>query len=157
VNFQRAASNAGLSAKPGKGAIKARYRSLVEGKGTSTITHSIDLDGAFEEQESHANRWDYGMGMVQKRTHMAVWIELHSATSTGEVERVLQKLGWLRAKLADWHDLSALAQNEQKRGIQQFWWLVPRNGKMCFRSGSREAKQLAQSGMGMPVRKITLA
>lgn len=137
--------------------MENRYRDSVDAGPDIQFSHSVDLDAHFQQAEPNANRWDYGLGLVKgATTHLAIWIEPHGATSGSEVDKVLAKLAWLRAKLRSqaWSQLKNLTGVAEQQGIQQFWWLVP--GTVSFRPGSKEAQKLAQSGMKMPVKKVVI-
>lgn len=156
MTFSDAATSAGLRTSTGKDAIERRYRSCIETAPGLAISHSVNIDDAYLKTEPQSSRWDYGIGLVENNRHFAIWIEPHGAASTHEVERVLHKLSWVKAKLRsrDWFELNSLTEASKERGLQQFWWLVP--GTVCFNAGSKEGKRLAQAGMRMPTKKVTL-
>lgn len=58
-------------------------------------TGSIALDDALKDRFPESHRWDYGIGLPGERTEHVLWLEVHHAAS-GETERVLRKLRWLR-------------------------------------------------------------
>lgn len=61
-------------------------------------TGSVALDEALADQHPNANRWDYGVGLPGEKTERVLWLEVHHAAS-GEADRVLKKLQWLRSWL----------------------------------------------------------
>jgi hypothetical protein len=156
MTFKAAAIAAGLDPRRGKQAMENKYRGSVDAGPGIQILHSVDVDAYFQQAEPNANRWDYGLGLVKGNTHIAIWIEAHGATSGSEVDKVLAKLAWLRAKLRSqaWSQLKNLTGVAEQQSIQQFCWLVP--GTVSFRPGSKEAQKLAQCGMKMPVKKVVI-
>ena len=99
--FELAAKVAGLPTQPGLGAIKAEYRAGVALRSGHRHTASLDIDTAFLATEPTSSRWDYGIGMRSEAgQELLVWLEAHPASSTGEVQKMLDKLAWLKAKLA---------------------------------------------------------
>jgi hypothetical protein len=111
MSFPSAAQSAGLTAKVGKRAIENRYRSNIEATNGISITYSVEIDSAFVANEPNASRWDYGVGLSKGNKILAVWVESHGATSTGEVDKMIAKLNWLKGKLCtrQWADLRALS------------------------------------------------
>ena len=157
--FEQAVTAAGLTSKPGKGAVKeARYSGLIEGKlATTRFTASVDIDTAFERTEGTANRWDYGLGVrATGQPECAVWVEPHSAASTGEVNTMLAKLVWLKGKLAqpEFTQLKALTDACVAQGRRPYHWLASAN--VAIRPGSREAHMLAARGMDLPKSKVVI-
>lgn len=64
------------------------------------VTGSVALDDALRDRFPNANRWDYGIGLPAGRAEQVLWLEVHHAAS-GETERVLKKLQWLRGWLRE--------------------------------------------------------
>ena len=112
--FEQAAGAAKLSTAAGKSAVDKRYRPLIDSKDAKTrFTASVDMDAAFSPTEPDAHRWDFGPGVqAPGQPECAVWVEPHSAASTGEVKTMLAKLDWLQAKLQQpaFAQLQALTQ-----------------------------------------------
>jgi hypothetical protein len=80
--------------RPGLQALGANsHRATIAAPGQAL--RSIDLDGALQQRYPNDPRWDYGVEWRRRRSHEIAWVEVHPATS-GEVERVLKKLQWLR-------------------------------------------------------------
>lgn len=150
--FEKAALAAGLIPEPGKSAVEGKYRALIKAiHPKATFTGSVDMDGAFTRSEPKANRWDYGLGMMEPgQPERAVWIEPHSGDSAGEVKKVLAKLDWLEGKLAltAFAKLNTLTEQTRMLGKPRFHWLS--SGQVGIRVGSREAKMLASRGMRPP-------
>lgn len=144
--------------EPGKGAVEARYSSLIEGKmATTRFTGSVEMDAAFVRAEGRANRWDYGLGVrAPGQPECAVWVEPHSAASTGDVKTMLAKLDWLQAKLAQpsFKPLKALTDACVLQGRRPYHWLASAN--VAIRPGSREANMLAARGMDLPKSRVVI-
>lgn len=156
--FEQAAAAANLDCKPGKQAIANRYQELVHARVASTrFTGSVDMDAAFRQAEGKAHRWDYGLGVQrQGQQECAIWVEPHSAASTGEVKTMLAKLDWLQAKLRlpAYADLKALTDACAHQGIAPYHWLA--TAHVAMRPGSREARMLAQRGLYLPRSKVVI-
>ncbi len=157
-DFEKAATAAGLSVASGKSAVENRYRGLIEGKTASTrFTGSVDMDAAFKQAEGGANRWDFGLGVhVSGRQECAVWVEPHSAASTGEVKTMLAKLAWLQAKLKqpEFKRLKALTDACIDQGHRPYHWLA--SAHVAIRPGTRDANMLAVRGMDLPRSKVVI-
>ena len=156
--FEQAVAAAGLTSEPGKGAVEGGYRGLIDGKmATTRFTDSVDMDAAFVKTEGGVNRWDYGLGVhATGQPECAVWVEPHSAASTGEVKTMLAKLDWLQAKLAQpsFKPLKALTDACVAQGRRPYHWLASAN--VAIRPGSREANMLAARGMDLPKSKVVI-
>lgn len=157
--FEQAVAAAGLTSKPGKGAVKeVRYSSRIEGKlATTRFTGSVDIDTAFESTEGTVNRWDYGLGVrATGQPECAVWVEPHTAASTGDVKAMLAKLDWLQAKLGqpDFKQLKALTDACVLQGRRPYHWLASAN--VAIRPGSPEANMLARRGMDLPKSRVVI-
>ena len=150
--FVKAAKKAGLQPEAGKGAVERQYRNVITAKDAGTrFTGSVDLDAAFKAEEPGANRWDYGLGLKKgDKPELAIWVEPHPGSSTGEVKTVLAKLDWLEGKLALRHfaGLRELTDEARRQGIMPYVWLS--SGPVSIRPGSREANLLAARGMVLP-------
>lgn len=62
-------------------------------KGTP-ISGSIDLDAASRADDPQASRWDYLIGVEDKKSSLAVFAEVHRVDNS-ELSSVLKKLDWL--------------------------------------------------------------
>ena len=113
-----------------------------------SFTGSINLDQALARQYPEAPRWDYGIGITRsKQDEEAIWIEVHSASST-HVKEVLTKLSWLQ----EWLRRHAPELDQLTRG--GFYWLA--SGPVHITPGSRQAKILAKAGLRGPQRIIKI-
>lgn len=154
--FVAAATLAGLPTQPGKGALDSQYRSMLDSNG-ATLTASVDMDQAYLASEPQSPRWDYGIGIAEAGDiEKAFWLEPHPASSTGEVQRMLAKLAWLKDKLAlaQFAELRQLTQRASAAGQPVYIWL--HSGANRILPSSREARLLARNGLSLPKRHITL-
>jgi hypothetical protein len=154
--FVQAAQRASLACQPGKQAIGAAYRNVITASREARLTGSVDLDAAFVRTEPAAPRWDYGVGVQAGGVELAIWIEPHPAASAREVDVMLNKLRWFKAKLDEppFVELKALTAAASRGGIIPFCWLT--SSSIHVRHGSREARQLAQAGLRFPARHLSL-
>ncbi len=154
--FVKTAKAAGLVSEKGKGAIEGKYRNAITAN-EARFTGSVDLDAAFKAAEPGANRWDYGLGLKRgDQPELAIWVEPHSGSSSGEVKTVLAKLDWLEGKLSLRHfaGLRELTDEARRQGIKPYVWLS--SGPVGIRPGSREARMLAQRGLDLPRSRLEI-
>ena len=74
----------------------------------------------------------------------------HPASSTGNVQEMINKKQWLEKKLALWSDLRTLTGAAQKAGLKTFVWLTC--SPVAFKSHDRYGRSLSQAGLSMPRR-----
>lgn len=85
-----------LAYQPGiKALLPADKRRLVAVEGA---TGSMALDEALKDRFPNDHRWDYGIGLPASTAEQVLWLEVHHAAS-GETDRVLKKLQWLKGWL----------------------------------------------------------
>lgn len=152
--IEAAAQVAGIATRPGLGAVKAEYRAGVALKPAHKHSTSLDMDTGFLAAEPTSPRWDYGIGVRNTTTsaELLVWLEAHPASSTGEVQKMLAKLDWLKAKLAE-PAFSNLRKLEHK--VSAYRWLAM-TGAIRILPNSREARRLAAAGLSPPQRRVEL-
>lgn len=68
--------------------------------GAERATGSVALDEALRGDFPSSSRWDYGIGLPGGKAEQVLWLEVHHAAS-GETDRVLRKLEWLKGWLRD--------------------------------------------------------
>lgn len=153
--FVTTVSQAGHSACTGKQAVKGSHGALIATANDVQLLASWDMDAAYLKQEPQSPRWDYALA-VQSDRECLYWVEVHPASSTGQVEEMLAKLKWLQVKLGDpqFEVLNRLTKATQARKIPPFRWLY--TGDNRIKPGSQEARKLARAGLNVPERKITL-
>lgn len=152
-DFERACRHAELTPQPGLSAVKGEYRPGVALKSGHRHTASIDLDACFLASEPTAARWDYGIGLRGEADHESlVWLEAHPASSTGEVQKMLDKLAWLKQKLAQpaFGHLRCLEHQ-----VSAYRWLAM-TGAIRILPSSVEARRLAKAGLSPPQRRVEL-
>jgi len=98
----------------------------------------VNLERALPPGECNEPRWDYGIGIASSPGDALIWVEVHPASSTGNVDEVLRKLGWLKT----WMRGDAPAPWQLPR---RFVWLA--TGRVAFRSGSPHMYRVAQKGL----------
>ena len=95
-------------------------------------------------------RWDYVIGLARNTDDdddVAIWLEVHSASSTGNIDEVLWKLTWLWSWLTNY-----VPRMKQLRG--KFVWLA--SGRVNFRSGSPQMLRIAQRGPVFRAQRLDL-
>jgi hypothetical protein len=125
--------------KPGMQALKSADARCVTCDDTRQLAGSVDVDTALSHDEPNATRWDYAIGVGRKgKSDFVTWIEVHPASSTGEVKVVLNKLDWLKR----WAEKNAPDLMELER---EFVWVA--TGRVAFSSSSKQRRLLAASGI----------
>jgi hypothetical protein len=142
TQFLQHAYQAGLQA------LKENDRELIRCKNTRSLTGSINLDEALKPYYPNKARWDYGIGIARSpQSEEAIWIEVHSASSSEDVKKVLKKLNWLK----QWLRESAPLLHQLTEG---FYWGT--SGSVYITPDSRQAKILAKAGLQGPQRRIEI-
>lgn len=142
MKFEQAVRNCPALAdafQNGLRALKATEKHQVICARPRSLAGSVDVDSALRQQLPNAARWDYAIGIrcVQGKDKV-VWIEIHPASSTGEVKSVLAKLNWLRSWLSEnAPDLRSLPA--------EFVWVA--TGTVAFPANSPQRRQLAAAGL----------
>jgi hypothetical protein len=156
--FAQAARAAGLEPQPGKAAVESRYREAVVLTSGHKHTASIDTDAHFCKEEPNEPRWDYGLGLsTAAGEEFLLWMEPHPASSTGKVQKMLDKLNWLKDKLktAPFAELLALERSARPHTRVVYRWLAA-TGDNRIPQTSKEARKLAQAGLSQPQRFVRL-
>jgi hypothetical protein len=156
--FDRGARTAKLTPHAGKAAVKGQYRAAMVARAGHAFTNSVDIDSDFLIAEPSSVRWDYGLGLkTAAGDELAVWVEPHPASGSGEVQKMIDKLAWLRAKLAhtEFKELHRLTHMGTGSSTNPFRWLAI-TGAICIRPGSSEARRLALKGLSLPARHLVL-
>jgi len=135
-----------LKTKTGLQAIKKPERAKINCKEVK-LTGSVDIDGCLVNRYPDANRWDYAVGYVGDEGVIKVaFVEIHPA-QTSEVAAVINKAQWLKT----WGEKKAKELWNARKGL---YWIT--SGKFNILPHSNYNKRLAQWGLSLPIRSITL-
>lgn len=153
--FAAATRQAGLPVAAGMSAVDRRYRAGIELQAGHRCSGSTDLDSHYRPTEAQSHRWDYGVGVGRGEQEVAIWIEPHPASSTREVDTMIEKIRWLRDKLASpgFDQLQRLTRTQQAQGPAFIWLAV--SGSIRLKR-NRDGKRLAQQGLTFPQRHVRL-
>lgn len=122
--------------RSGLQALRDADRIHVNSENPRTLAGSVDVDAALRSQYPVAARWDYVVAGRQGEAEYLHWIEVHPASSTGNVKELEKKLEWLAAWLKD----QPLATYPRC-----FVWVA--SGRCTLHQHSRELKRLAGKGL----------
>jgi hypothetical protein len=101
-----------------------------------TLVGSVDVDSALAAVLPDAPRWDYLVGQRSGHEERVHWVEVHPASSTGNITEVEAKLTWL----VGWLEGTPLARHRRT-----FVWVA--SGRSAFNSRSPALKGLANRGL----------
>lgn len=125
--------------KPGLQALKTADAAHISCTNPRCLAGSVDVDLTLSAALPNDPRWDYVIGIKQKNAaETVIWIEVHPASSTGEVEKILAKLSWLK----NWVSENASALGRMPR---EYVWVA--TGRVAFTSGSPQRRRLAAAGI----------
>lgn len=117
-------------------AIKNCDRDKIIAEDSQKIDGSVDIDNAVKRLYPNDNRWDYAVGYNGK----VCYVEVHPAY-TGEVEKIAQKLLWLKEWL---NDKAPLLSSLPKAKTPYVW--LSTNGVHIIPQ-SRQYKRLSTLGI----------
>lgn len=121
--------------RPGLQALKRADAKHITCTKPGTLAGSVDVDSALYEIYPNEPRWDYAVGIKNDQTtDWTIWIEVHPASSTGEVNVVIAKLRWLKSWAAD-------AAPELLSLTREYVWVA--TGSVAFSHASPQRKRLA--------------
>jgi len=125
--------------RPGLQALKRADAEYISSKKPRNIEGSVNLDKALREIFPDDTRWDYAIGIKNKvTTSEVIWIEVHSASSTSEIDIVISKLRWLKIWAVDnAPNLLYLTR--------EYVWVA--TGSVAFSQYSPQRKKLATVGI----------
>lgn len=123
--------------------------SRIRAQRARALSGSVNLDAALRGQYPNESRWDYGIGYRLGKDEVAVWVEVHPA-GTSNVEEVLRKLDWLKARLAEAPELNALTVRTDK----PFRWVA--SGSISISANSPQARRLGISDLEPPCKVLRL-
>ena len=135
--------------RAGLQALRAADRNHVVCANTRRLKGSVDIDSILVDALPNEPRWDYGIGHYNGRLGEAIWIEVHPASSD-HVSHVTRKAKWLRAWLRD----NAAHLLGMTREADGYVWLSA--GAVSIQRGSRQARELALSGVSFPRQRLEL-
>ncbi len=134
---------------PGLQALKGNHAGRITCKRGQCWTGSIDLDQALRPTLPNQPRWDYGIGFKSQYGEVAIWVEVHPASST-HINEVLKKLVWLR----DWLRQHAPSLYALTRSDGYYW--IATDGAVHITSHSPQRKRLAVEGLQGPLKVLQL-
>ncbi len=131
--------------RKGLGALSEPDRGRMTVPVGRSLLGSVNLDAALESALPHAARWDYLVGQRSGDEDRAYWIEVHPASSTGDICAVKTKLTWL----VTWMRTTPLIAYPR-----QFVWIA--SGKSAFNSRHPRVRALASRGLRFVGSHLTL-
>lgn len=133
---------------PGLQALKRADAEHITCTKPRDLAGSVDVDSALREICPNEPRWDYTIGIKHDLTSdRTIWIEVHPASSTGEVNVVIAKLRWLKSWAADAApDLLSLTR--------EYVWVA--TGSVAFSQASPQRKKLASAGIRFAGNRYTI-
>ena len=133
--------------RDGLQALKATDRPRIRCADPRKLTGSVDLDHALSDSHPNDPRWDYGIGVRnRRRSEVVIWVEVHPASSR-HIQNVLDKLSWLRRWLAS----SAPLLDQLPR---RFVWVA--SGKVALPRDSQQRRRLAAEGISLIGQRLSL-
>lgn len=123
-------------------ALKNEHHECITCRTPRLIAGSVDVDAALRASLPTAPRWDYAIGVTRDRkTDAVIWIEVHPASSTGEVKTMLNKLAWLKAWIAgEAPDFESMPR--------EYVWVA--TGRVSIPAHSPQRRLLASQGLQFP-------
>lgn len=106
---------------------------------------SANVDTALKQDHPNAARWDYLVEPSPENGQDVVGIEVHPASSPGEVKVMIKKMAWAKG---------AVAHHEPDLRVTRWVWIA--TGKVGLPRTTREAKALALAGIEYPQRETRL-
>lgn len=141
MKFRDALANTTLANayRPGLQALKPADSERIECADTRILAGSADVDAALSHTLPNAPRWDYAVGLnYDQNNDKVLWIEVHPASATHNVNEVLEKLAWLKSWLTEFApDLHRLTR--------EYVWIA--TGKVTFPATSPARRRLASAGI----------
>lgn len=88
------------------------------------LTGSVDIDGSLVQKYPEDNRWDYAV----EHNGKTIFVEIHPATSGGELNKMIAKVDWLK----NWIRESAPVLEEIRAKDQPYYWVITNRFYMIF-------------------------
>jgi hypothetical protein len=128
--------------RPGKQAVRGRDGASIEG----SFDCSLSIDDLATDFQHHGERiFDYAL-VARKDCGLHV-IEIHEASSTGDVDYLIAKKAGTIAILA-------------RRGLDlesaKWHWVLTTHSSPIFKSNDKYGKRLVEAGMSHPVRPVRI-
>jgi hypothetical protein len=120
----------------GLGALTASDKSHVSKRSSTRLVGSLDIDKALKPSQPNAHRWDYFVGVQEENKIRIHWIEIHPASSTGNIAEIEAKMSWL----VRWMKTTPLVCYPRN-----LVWIA--SGKSAFNSRHPGMKKLASHGL----------
>ncbi len=131
--------------RPGLQALSAANKAHVNLESETKLLGSVDVDTALKKTHPQAARWDYVVGKKQGESAHLHWIEVHPASSTGNIAEIEAKLVWLTG----WMRGTPLL-NYPRNVV----WVA--SGKSVFNSRHPKLKALAARGLSFAGGHLTI-
>jgi hypothetical protein len=147
------------AAMPGMRALRG-HSGLIQISDGRRLTGSIDLDTTLARDPRHAQaaRWDYGLGFVEPTTRdrCAVWVEVHTATTSRDASKLIDKVLWLKEWLdQDGRSLRPLTHaGDRHLATGAYVWIA--TGAIRLPPGNNHVRRLAKLGVHSPQRSLRL-
>lgn len=120
----------------GLGALRQFDRQHISKNKSTKLSGSVDIEKALKPSQPQAHTWDYLVGVHENNRTRIHWIEVHPASSTGNIAEVEAKMSWLM----NWMKATPLAQ--YPRSVV---WIA--SGKSVFNSRNLGLKKMASRGL----------
>ena len=146
MSFAEVAGEAGLGGELRKGlqALQGPDHERVTCTSPRNLEGSIYLDNAVR-----GGRWDYVIGWKHLGDgEVAIWLEIHPASSTGNIREIVEKLEWLHT----W--ISSQGQAFKRLPGIKIWLAT---GRCVFKGTDPKLKQLQQLGVQFYSRRLDIA
>lgn len=133
--------------RPGLQALEPADRAHIRCASPRDLAGSMNIDAALESAYPNDPRWDYAIGISRPRKQdRAIWIEVHPASSSGNVAEVMAKRAWLTRWLENAPVL--------RRMPAEYVWIP--TGRVCFRAGTPQRNAIAAKGIRFVAGKLDL-
>lgn len=138
--FHRHATT-GAALRQGKQALTTAHRGLVEGD----VECSLEFDSVFRPDYPNSDRVDYLL--VRRHDCTLIAIEVHPASSTGNVDDLIQKKRVTK---------QLLEQEGFGVKVSQWHWVVSGQSTIAFSALDKYGLKLSRHGILQPCRKARL-
>lgn len=129
-------------------ALRSADRKRIFCGDTRLLDGSICLDDALKHKYPQAARWDYGIGLRKGQRVLAIWVEVHPARSGKDVQSMLAKVDWLKARLQKSPALCSMTHAPYR-------WVA--SGKVKIPKRGRLPRLLNEKGICYPQETLRLS